>query len=448
MARTNAAWLVPWIAICASCGSGDSSQAAFGDDGGGVSMSDASTGDSPTATRDGGGGDASVPTTDGGPTHADAAGDDGGCSAGPAAPSDAPGCSGTTLFARPSDPGARGPWAVGAHTSTVAGFTTEVWYPAAWGSERCQSKATYDLREHLPTSEQKKIPDSANPLQICDCYRDLPIDAAHGPYPVITFIHGTAAFRTQSLTFATHWASRGFVVVSSDHPGIQLKDILTSFAGIGSADEAGDAVKVLTAIFAAGQAPADLGFVAGHLDAKRMAAIGHSAGGQAVSGLSSKYPGLQVIIPMAAGGVTAGGDLATSLVMSAADDGIAQPSGQTSGYSSTPAPKRFVQIANAGHLVFSDLCDIGASQGGLLAVAVKYGVMGASTLASLANDGCPWQTGKSYTAITPQQGWAVVDFATSAVLEGTLMCDTTMAAQIAGIQQAVPNVASYQEQLQ
>lgn len=370
--------------------------------------------------------------------------DDAACDASPPAPADAPGCTGTKLFARPSDPGARGPWAVGAHTSTIAGFTTEIWYPAAWGSERCQPQVAYDLREHLPTTEQGKIPDSANPLQICDCYRDLPIDTAHGPYPVITFIHGTAAFRTQSLTFATHWASRGFIVVSSDHPGIQLKDILTNFAGALSADESGDAVKVLTAL---DTPSADLAFLAGHMDMTRQAASGHSAGGTAVAGFAAARAGVQVVIPMAAGGVDAGGSLASSLIMSAADDGIAQPSGQTSGYASTPAPKRFVQLADAGHLAFSDLCSIGASQGGLLAIAVKYGVNGASTLASLASDGCPWQTGKSYTAIPPEQGWAIVDFATSAVLEGTLMCDPTMAATVAGIQQAVPNVASYQEQL-
>lgn len=390
-------------------------------DAGARARDSAATGDGPTTATDG-------------PSCASAA-----------PPPDAPGCPGTTLLSLPSDPSAPGPWAVGAHTSTIAGLTTEIWYPAKWGSDRCQARVTYDLREHLPASEQKKIPDSANPLQPCDCYRDLPIDDAHGPYPVITFIHGTAAFRTQSLTFATHWASRGFVVVSSDHPYIQLADVLTSFTNIGKADEAGDAIKVLAAL---DTPTGDIAFLAGHLDTKRMAAIGHSAGGQAVAGLASRQSGIEVVIPMAAGGVNAGGDLQSSLVMSAADDGIAQPSGQTSGYASTPPPKRFVQIANAGHLVFSDLCSVGASQGGLLAIAEKYGVSGASTLAPLASDGCPWQTGKSYTPITPEQGWTVVDFATSAVLEATLACDGAMAQRIAGIQTSIPNVATYEEQLQ
>ncbi|HEX9104448.1 MAG TPA: hypothetical protein VF997_19690, partial [Polyangia bacterium] len=98
----------------------------------------------------------------------------------------------------------------------LAGLTTEVWYPAKLGSDAGKSKIVYDIREHLPPADAAKIPDSDNPPQDCDCFRDLPIDDGHGPYPLVVFIHGTAAFRTQSLTFMTHWASRGFIVVSAD----------------------------------------------------------------------------------------------------------------------------------------------------------------------------------------------------------------------------------------
>jgi predicted dienelactone hydrolase len=371
---------------------------------------------------------------------------DAGCTPSTAPPPDGPACSGTKLFARPADPGARGPWPVGAHTSTIAGLTTEIWYPAKWGSDSCQSPTTYDIREHLPPADQKKIPDAENPIQVCDCVRDLPFDADHGPYPVVTFIHGTAAFRTQSLTFMTHWASRGFVVVSSDHPHIQLADMLTNLLGAGAADEQGDAVKVLAAL---ASPTGDLQFLAGHLDMTRMGISGHSAGGQAIASIASRVTGIGVVAPMAAGGVDSidGGLQPSSLVMSAANDGIAQPSSQTSGYANTPPRKRFVQVANAGHLAFSDLCSLGASNGGLLAIAEKYGVTNAGLFAPLASDGCPWQTGKSYTAITPQAGWAVVNFATSAALEEALMCDSSMTSALAGIRSAVPDVASYEEQL-
>ena len=391
--------------------------------------------------------DAAVPTDAAAPTPDDAAPIDGGDAAcvpgNPVVPADVAGCGAAKLLDVPADPGARGPWPVGAKTVTIQGLTTEIWYPAQPGSDQCKAPAVYDVREHLPAAERGKIPDSAAPLQVCDCVRDLPLDTAHGPYPVISFIHGTAAFRTQSLTFVTHWASRGFVVVASDHPHIQLSDVLT--LNIFGADQTGDAIKVLSAL----DAPAgDLSFLAGHLDMQNIGASGHSAGGGAVSGIASRRSGIKVVIPMAAGGTTKAGDLASSLVMSAANDGIAQPSGQVSGYSSTSPRKRFVQIDRAGHLVFSDLCDIGASQGGLLAIAVKYGVNGASNLASLANDGCPWQKNASYTAITPQEGWAIVDSATSAVWEETLRCNAAMGPVIANIKTTFPLVKDYEEQLQ
>ena len=47
----------------------------------------------------------------------------------------------------------------------------------------------------------------------------------------VVFVHGTASFRTQSLTQMTHWASRGFVVLAADHPKIRLKDLLANLGG-------------------------------------------------------------------------------------------------------------------------------------------------------------------------------------------------------------------------
>ena len=135
------------------------------------------------------------------------------------------GCDGASLLASKQggdDPGVRGPWPVGVQTVTIDGLTTEVWYPAKIGSQAGKAYAQYDIREQLPDKDATKIPDAKNPLQNCDCHRDLPLDTEHGKYPVVLFIHGTAAFRTQSLTQMTHWASRGFVVLSADHPKIRL----------------------------------------------------------------------------------------------------------------------------------------------------------------------------------------------------------------------------------
>src|SRR5690606_15236285 len=111
----------------------------------------------------------------------------GGGSAGVELPAETTRC-GSTLFETPVDPAARGPWPVGARTVDIGGVTTEVWYPAEYGSDANRSPLTYDIRQWLPEAEQGKIPDEDNPLQACDCYQDLPLDTGRGPYPVVIFI--------------------------------------------------------------------------------------------------------------------------------------------------------------------------------------------------------------------------------------------------------------------
>ena len=49
--------------------------------------------------------------------------------------------------------------------------------------------------------------------------------------PPVVFVHGTAGFRSQSLEIVTHWASRGFVVIAADHPGLYLGDLIRSVCG-------------------------------------------------------------------------------------------------------------------------------------------------------------------------------------------------------------------------
>lgn len=343
-------------------------------------------------------------------------------------------CEGSTLLAPPADYEAKGPWEVSAKTVQLAGLVTEVWYPASPGSEAGKAKTRYDIREHLPASEQKKIPDQDNPWQDCDCYRDLPLDGGHGPYPLVVFVHGTAAFRTQSLTQMVHWASRGFVVVAADHPGIDLAAILSGqFAGMQSSDVA----KMLDAL---ATPSGDVAFLKGALAPGRIALTGHSAGGGAIETFSDRA-GVRVQIPMAAGGTKAGKALQSSLILGGMSDGIVPYSSDKSGYGSAPVAKRLVGLTNAGHLAFSDLCALGKDQGGILAIAQKHGVNVPPIVATLAQDGCkPGQ-------LAPEKGWAITNFATSAVLEESLDCDTHAKDALAKIRERYPDVGEYAEQL-
>ncbi|HOX43543.1 MAG TPA: hypothetical protein PK668_08095 [Myxococcota bacterium] len=342
------------------------------------------------------------------------------------------GCDGARLCERAADPEARGPWPVGARTLQVAGLTTEVWYPAEFGSQRGLDPVVYDVRAELPLSEQGKIPDRDTPWQTCDCHRDLPLDAERGPYPVLLYMHGTAAFRSQSLTQMTHWASRGFVVVAADHPGLYLADML-DFQGEAHLEADGQAL--LAALRAPG---GELAFLAGHVDAGRVGLSGHSAGGKGVSTFGSE-PGVRVIAPMAYAGVEPGTEVESVLVLGALDDRVAAWTRQQEGYASSPAPRRLVGIADAGHLVFTDLCALKNAAGqDLIEIALEHEVQNAS-LAELLWDGCAPEQ------IAPAEGWAIVNHVTTAVFESVLQCQP--APDFSDLQARHPRVAVLEEDL-
>ncbi|MEZ4240860.1 MAG: hypothetical protein R3F59_32825 [Myxococcota bacterium] len=332
------------------------------------------------------------------------------------APSVAEGCDGAALRAADPDPAAPGPWAVGARTVAIGRLTVEVWYPVAPADAQGAPPVDYDIREALPASQRDLIGDAVAPHQICDCSRDLPLDEGFGPYPVAVFVHGTAGWRTQSLSTMTHWASRGFVVLAADHPGLWLADALTPLCPddepTGELDLLGDADAVIAAVTAA---DGDLAFLAGHVDATRIAVAGHSAGGGAAAALSDR-PHVRAALSLSAGNPTsAGPDLQASLFLGGLDDGVVPYEAVTSGYEGSPAPKGLVGIADSGHLAPSDICDIVNDAGeDILTIATDAGVCGAFA-AGFLFDCDPAFLDAATTH-------SIVDAATSSVLESALQC--------------------------
>ena len=345
------------------------------------------------------------------------------------------GCDGAPLLLVPEDSSLTGPWPVGARTVKVGELTVEVWYPAVPGSDAGVEPVRYDIRSSLPDAEQGKVPDEKNPWQDCGCYRDLPLDAAHGPYPAVVFVHGTAGFRSQSLEQVTHWASRGFVVVAADHPGLWLKDLLGSLCGVSApAQELGANISSLVDAI---KAPAgELEFLKDHVDGARIGMAGHSAGGGAIEGFGTVA---QVLIPMAAGGVEAGAALQSTLVLGAQSDQVVNYSGQQSGYGSSPARKRLVGITNSGHLAFSSLCSLKNADGeDFLTIAEEFQVCGAQFAGAL------FDCKPDYTL--DATNWQITNFASAAVLEETLHC-RDIGDKFAGLQAKFPEVGEFLEAL-
>lgn len=346
------------------------------------------------------------------------------------------GCDGAKLLSKPSDPDQRGPWPVGVRTVTVGRLQAEVWYPARRGSEAGQPRARYDIRRSLNASQRDVIPDADNPWQDCNCHRELPLDEEHGPYPAVVFVHGTAAFRHQSLTHVTHWASRGFVVIAADHPGLVLGDVLTMLCPdtpTGARDLAGDVAALVAAL---GAPSGDLGFLTGHVDAGRLALAGHSAGA-ATAATSSGLPGVRVVLSLAGNQPATGSALSRTVFLAANRDNLVSPSAARDAWSRSATPRHFITLDGIGHLAFSDLCETKNAAGqNLLQIGEQYQLCGVAA-AGLLFDCNP-------AFIPAADAWDIINFATTRALETELQC-ATGGPPLDRVDDVYAHVAGYEE---
>jgi pimeloyl-ACP methyl ester carboxylesterase len=332
-----------------------------------------------------------------------------------------PACDGAKLPATPADLAARGPSPVGVRTVVSGDLTVEVWYPAKPGTERGAPTARYDLRASMPPAEAAKIPDADNAWLACECTRDLPVDDAHGPYPVVIFLHGAASFRAQSAFLATHWASRGFVVVAPELSGIGLSAALGGPSGFPLVVPA----QVLDLVT---RAPASdpLAFIRTRL-APRVALVGHSLGSQLAKGVLDRP---EVMVRIAMAGAAGDPDDGSSLLVLVGDhDGIAPADRAHEGFAqlARKAPARLAVVRGAGHLAFSDLCLLGADRGGSLAIARAHGVAVPDIVATLAMDGCR-PTDAPFAKTAP-----AIRALTAGALEERLRCDARATASLAAL---------------
>eukprot|EP00656_Telonema_subtile_P035982 TRINITY_DN39951_c0_g2_i1.p1 TRINITY_DN39951_c0_g2~~TRINITY_DN39951_c0_g2_i1.p1 ORF type:complete len:386 (-),score=87.83 TRINITY_DN39951_c0_g2_i1:203-1360(-) len=351
-----------------------------------------------------------------------------------------PGCG--TIPSNPADPSHPGPYPVSSRVVkglTSRNLTVEVFYPASLGEPY-----VLDFRALLTDPINAKIPDSAIPkMHYNNTYQSTAMNTTDGPYPVIVFVHGTAGWRSQSLNLQSHWASRGFVVVAADYPGINIKDMLLAaqLQPVPHIDQVGD-TRLLVAELDSLQ-HVGLQFLVGHVDMSRRALIGHSAGALALQHLSDLG---DVIIPMAGDGAAASSRLRSTLLLGAQNDSEVPPrTHQQPAYASTPPAKRLLIGANMGHQAFSDLCWIGEDQGGICGIGKKHGVLLAWLMQPLAVNGCSFHNQGFFE---PEKNWRLIKYATSGVLEETLMCDARMTAQLAKVSEVFDYVLEYKQQLQ
>jgi predicted dienelactone hydrolase len=242
----------------------------------------------------------------------------------------------------------------------------------------------------------------------------------------------------------TQWASRGFIVVATDHAGLYLADFLASASlgscqsttgvGYGSQNTSADVTAMISGLTSMSSA---FSFLGSSADMTRIGISGHSQGASDAANDASK-PNVQVDMPLADLGGTApnSSSLKSTLVVGGMNDSVVPFTSDTQAYTgSTAATKRLVGITGGNHLDVTDLCiDVNSANQTGIQVASANGICGASTLAALAQCGM----------VNPvSAGPAITNYVTTAALEETLHC-TDRKAAFSMLQSKFTQVGSYQ----
>jgi len=104
------------------------------------------------------------------------------------------------------------------------------------------------------------------------------------------------------------------------------------------------------------------------------------------------------------------------LVMLGNEDGVVRATQTLGTWAVTPEPAVLVNLARTGHLAFCDLCVIGRDRGGILQIAIEYGIEVNDLLVTLGSDGC------DATAFAGmEQAFPAIHDATVSMLQGVFV---------------------------
>lgn len=285
-----------------------------------------------------------------------------------------------------------GPYPVGVTSlELAAGNKVEVWYPAIEGTTGTDS---YDVRNFIPEAISALLTADVPAVYEYPAGRDA--GAATGTFPVVLFSHGSSGIRFQSTFLTAHLASWGIIVAAPDHWSRDLFHTLSAPVGDRNSSVT-ELLETLDLVTAENVRPGSR--LEGMVDAERVVAMGHSAGGGTILGaaLDDRIDGY---ISLASGALGMGSDPSTapalpnkpSFFIAGALDGIISAEESTRpSFEAVPGPSRLWIIDGVGHNGFDDFCTFGNGSG-IIGVAIASGLgpllesMGG--LKRLGEDGC------------------------------------------------------------
>lgn len=293
----------------------------------------------------------------------------------------------TSWAAAPAAANEVGPWAIGRTTLAVIDpdrddrtLTVDVWYPVD-PADATGDLSVYDL---VFTGIESPAFEDAEP-------------SGAGPFPLIVFSHGSGGLRYQSYFLTEALASHGFVVAAPDHAGNTAFDAI--FGGsdpfeVVAVNRPADVSLVITRMLERNADPSDP--FAGRVDPERIGVTGHSFGGFTTLAIASGFgpvaadPRVDAILPISPVSTLLteeelGSIEIPMLVLGGTSDTTTpiDPQSTTAFAEVSARPRYRVDIANAGHNSFTDICPIADA---LLAAGVPEAVL-AFVLNSF-DDGC------------------------------------------------------------
>ena len=289
-----------------------------------------------------------------------------------------------------------GPYPVGVTSYALEGGNeVEVWYPAVATSTGSDS---YDVRDFVPPAIRDLLTADVPATFTYAAGRDAV--AADGTFPVVLFSHGFSGFRFQSTFLTSHLASWGMIVAAPDHWSRDLFHTLSAPVG----DRESAVIELLATLdLITAENAATGSILAERVDADRVIALGHSAGGGTVvqAAFDDRVDGY---ISMASGVISLSGpDSATppttaelpakpSFFIAGLLDQIVSANDVTrASYDLVPGPSRLWIIDGVGHNGFDDFCTLGNGTGIIgLAEASGLGPLleAQPQLRRLGEDGC------------------------------------------------------------
>jgi predicted dienelactone hydrolase len=296
------------------------------------------------------------------------------------------------------DPSVAGPYPVGVMTIEFVDPTrdggrplvTEIWYPAT-DEAIGMDTVTYEIPDIFRQDALDILGNDLTSQLVTNAVRDAPMRSDDGPYPVVFFSHGSGGMRMQSTYYTVDMASHGYVVVSPDHIGNTLSDLIVT----------GDFVTE-DLLASLGNRPQDLSFIREELellepsdplaeimDFESVGVTGHSFGaltslrwmaqGGDVDAVVAQTP---VGMELAWVGISAPlSDFDTPIQLQVAGNDLTLPPPEHSDtvWDAASEPRARMTLADAGHFTFSDMCSLDPAD---ITIIEMFGVSDA------LDDGC------------------------------------------------------------